>query len=217
MAAENGRGGGLIYRTHENALVPTPAATDDGETDWSGWERWLRGHLAIERAAIGDEVGDAIGELISEERAANERVIADLKRAVREIEVKIAECSGAVNVLRTGKTMRVRGTFIPGTRYEQLDVVAMDGSSFVATEDAPGPCPGKGWQLLAKAGSRGARGFDGPRGERGDAATAGPGFNAFHVDPKTYILSIITTDGRVHALPLRGLFEQFVRDLREGR
>jgi hypothetical protein len=61
-------------------------------------------------------------------------------------------------VLRTGKSLRVRGTFNPNLRYDQLDIVALDGSSFVATEDNPGRCPGPNWQLLARAGIRGQRG-----------------------------------------------------------
>jgi hypothetical protein len=123
-------------------------------------------------------------------------------------------------VLRTGKSLRVRGTFSADARYEQLDIVAVNGSSFIAREDNPGQCPGEGWQLLASAGRRGARGFSGPKGERGEkveSAATVAGFKAFHVDRKTYTLSIITTDGQVHALPLRGLFEQFLADVRGER
>jgi hypothetical protein len=105
---------------------------------------------------------------------------------------------------------------IPDAKYEQLDIVAINGSSVVAREDNTGPRPGDGWQLLASAGRRGARGFVGPKGERGESAAAVAGFKAFHVDRKTYRLSIPTTDGQVHALPLRGLFEQFLSDVRGG-
>ena len=153
---ENGRGGDVLYRRRDDALVSSPAATDDGE-DWSGWERWLRGHLDIERDAIGDQVGDAIGELIREERATTDRDVNELKRG-------LAELRGEVRALRTGKSLRVRGTFIADARYEFLDVVAVNGSSFIAREDNPGECPGGGWQLLASAGRRGARGFSGPKG-----------------------------------------------------
>jgi hypothetical protein len=113
--------------------------------------------------------------------------------------------------------MRVRSTFSEAARYEYLDVVAVNGSSFIARADNPGECPGEGWQLLASAGRRGARGFMGPKGERGEpgeSATAGPGFKAFHLNQETYMLSMIMTDGRIHAMSLRGLFEQFVRDMR---
>jgi hypothetical protein len=181
---------------------------DDQETDWSGWENWLRGHLNIEKQSILDAVVDAVGDLEAKR-----------DRQIRELELKIAECSGAVRVLRTGKSLRVRGTFSEDAKYEYLDIVAIDGSSFVATEDAPGPCPGKGWQLLAKAGSRGARGFIGPRGERGergDSATA-PGIEMLHLDSKDYTLSLILETGKIHSVSLRGLFEQFLRDVQGER
>jgi hypothetical protein len=60
----------------------------------------MRGHLAIERQAIAETVAEVINEL-------------EAKRdpQVHELELKIAECIGAVNVLRTGKRLRVRGTF----------------------------------------------------------------------------------------------------------
>jgi hypothetical protein len=70
--------------------------------------------------------------------------LADLRRAIHALELKIAECSGAVNVLRTGKNLRVRGTFIADAKYEQLDVVMLNGSSFIARADNPGECPGEG-------------------------------------------------------------------------
>jgi hypothetical protein len=123
----------------------------------------------------------------------------------------------AVNVLRTSKSLRVRGTFSEDARYEQLDIVAINGSSFVAIEDSPGPCPGKGWQLLASAGSRGARGFIGPKGERGERAEAGLGFKSLHLDRATYTILLSTTDGKIHELSLRGLFQQFLADMQGKR
>jgi hypothetical protein len=209
MATENGRGGELIYRAHENPPLPSAKATD---ADWAALDETTERHWK-------DVVADFTEAMLDIDRAATAREIGDLKRAIHELELKVAETSGAVRVLRTGKSLCVRGTFIPGTRYEQYDVVAVNGCSFIAREDNPGQCPGEGWQLLASAGRRGARGFVGPKGERGEpgeSATAGPGFKAFHVDRKTYTMSIITTDGQVHALPLRGLFEQFLSDVREG-
>ncbi|WP_210526373.1 hypothetical protein [Rubellimicrobium arenae] len=65
-----------------------------------------------------------------------------------------------------GASFTVRGTYDPGTTYAALDVVALDGSSFVARKDEPGPCPGAGWQLLASRGSKG-RAADGLKGDPG--------------------------------------------------
>jgi hypothetical protein len=64
-------------------------------------------------------------------------------------------------------TPKVRGTYNKGEQYEKLDVVALNGRSFIARQDNPGDCPGPGWQLLTSPGERGERGPIGPQGERG--------------------------------------------------
>ena len=79
----------------------------------------------------------------------------------------------------------------------------LGGSSFIAVKDAPGPCPGGGWQLLASRGSRGERGEkgapgrdgkDGERGERGERGVPGPGVAAFYADGGEYILTLDSGD-----------------------
>jgi hypothetical protein len=64
-------------------------------------------------------------------------------------------------------TPEVRGTYNKGEQYEKLDVVALNGGSFIARQDNPGDCPGPDWQLLTSPGERGERGPVGPQGERG--------------------------------------------------
>lgn len=71
-----------------------------------------------------------------------------------------------------GRGFAIRGTWSEGEDYAALDVVALNGASFVAKHDNPGPCPGEGWQLFArqgKTGGPGERGRQGEKGERGDA------------------------------------------------
>ncbi len=70
------------------------------------------------------------------------------------------------------RSIVVRGTHSDDAEYSALDLVAMNGGSFIAKRDNPGPCPGEGWQLVAsqgKAGKPGDRGAPGPigRGEPG--------------------------------------------------
>ena len=55
---------------------------------------------------------------------------------------------------RDGNSITVRGTFDESVSYRRLDVAALNGGSFIALKDAPGPCPGAGWQLLASQGKR---------------------------------------------------------------
>lgn len=56
---------------------------------------------------------------------------------------------------RDGRSMTIRGTWSETEAYQRLDVVALNGASFAARRDAPGPCPGEGWQMIAAQGKRG--------------------------------------------------------------
>jgi len=119
---------------------------------------------------------------------------------------------------RDGKTIAVRGTFDESVSYRRLEVVALNGGSFIALKDAPGPCPGPGWQLIASQGKRGAagekreRGLPGPRGERGASA---PTIRDWQIDRERYVATPLMSDGRDGPpLELRGLFEQFFSEVR---
>jgi hypothetical protein len=117
-----------------------------------------------------------------------------------------------------GKTIDVRGAFNETAEYHRLDVVALNGGSFIALKDAPGPCPGSGWQLLASQGKRGAAGENGeggligPRGERGAAA---PTIVGWKIERERYVATPIMSDGSEGPpLELHGLFEQFLSEVR---
>lgn len=94
-----------------------------------------------------------------------------------------------------GRSFEIRGTFDEtATDYRALNIVALNGSSFVAKHDNPGPCPGDGWQLLASAGKRGDRGAQG-EGKRGDPGAPAPKIVGGTVDPKTLSLVLSLQDG----------------------
>jgi hypothetical protein len=117
-----------------------------------------------------------------------------------------------------GKSLVVRGTFDEAAEYRCLDVVALNGGSFVALRAAPGPCPGPGWQLLASPGKRGPAGQSGERGERGprgDPGLSGATISGWKVDRARYVATPLMSDGGEGApLELRELFEQFLLDAR---
>ena len=71
-----------------------------------------------------------------------------------------------------GITPAFVGTYDPDATYRCLEVVALNGGSFVSLRDNPGACPGDGWQLLAGRGKPGpsVKGDKGDRGEAGDDA-----------------------------------------------
>lgn len=92
-----------------------------------------------------------------------------------------------------GRSFEPKGAYDPEGEYQALDVVALNGGSFIALKDQPGPCPGDGWRLLVSRGSRGERGEKGLRGERGPA---GPSIKEMEVDGEG-LLTLTNADGSV--------------------
>jgi hypothetical protein len=119
---------------------------------------------------------------------------------------------------RDAKSPRVRGTFSADAHYQELDIVALGGGSFIARKDDPGPCPGDGWQSLTMPGKKGDKGPPGPRGEKGpkgEQGPPGPIIAAWEIDHVNYRARGIMSDGTVGGtLDLRGMFEQFHSETR---
>jgi hypothetical protein len=124
-----------------------------------------------------------------------------------------------IPIARAGRDARMPtpvGTFDAERKYQALDVVAINGASFIARHDDPGGCPGEGWQLMAR---QGARGIAGPRGEKGDRGAQGdrgekgapaPKITEWKVDREKYAATPVMSDGHQGpALELRDLFKQF--------
>ena len=111
-----------------------------------------------------------------------------------------------------GCSPRVRGLFSDSETYKELDIVAVNGSSFIAKTASPGPCPGPGWQLLVsqgKMGPKGERGFAGEKGERGPAGASGM-IQKWQIDRANFTAIPILADGREGPpLQMRDFFEQF--------
>ena len=112
----------------------------------------------------------------------------------------------------------MRGTFNQTADYCHLDVVALNGGSFVALKDKPGPCPGSGWQLIASQGKRGVAGEKGERGSpgpKGDVGASGATIRDWKIDRARYLATPVMSDGSDGPqLELRGLFEQFFSEVR---
>jgi hypothetical protein len=120
---------------------------------------------------------------------------------------------------RDGRVPTPRGTFDIAATYAALDIVALEGASFIALRDDPGACPGDGWQLLVRQGKRGTAGACGERGERGPSGAPGaagePGKAAakiagWKIDQAAYTATPLISDGsKGPAIELRALFKQF--------
>jgi hypothetical protein len=98
-----------------------------------------------------------------------DRIVADHAQQLADLEQRVM-VKFIERFLSSGlavKTLAVCGTFDAHEHYRMLDTVALNGASFIAKHDNPGPCPGEGWQLLAQ---KGQRGVAGDKGERGPAS-----------------------------------------------
>jgi len=123
-----------------------------------------------------------------------------------------------------GAGFTVRGTYDSAEEYKRFDIVIINGSSFTALKDNPGPCPDSGdWHLLASRGSRGQRGADGERGPRGEKGEKGQsGTDALTIvswmlDRARYRAIPMMSNGKPGPeLELRGLFEQFQLETSKG-
>lgn len=93
-----------------------------------------------------------------------------------------------------GRSLNPRRLYAPAEEYKHLDVVALNGGSFVALKDDPGPCPGEGWMLLTQQGKRGEKGERGDKGDRGERGVPGEPIVAAAID-ENGMLTLINGDG----------------------
>jgi hypothetical protein len=93
-------GAGIIYKEYDNSPLPPAAATAEGEQDWSGWEAWMAGHLAVEREHMLDSLAEAMMMLIHQERDTVDRKLAELRAENAELKGMI----GTVLRLYAGET-----------------------------------------------------------------------------------------------------------------
>jgi hypothetical protein len=121
-----------------------------------------------------------------------------------------------------GRSFRIRGTYDPNCgkpgylRYEQLDVVTLNSTWFVALKDNPGSCPGADWKS-GPVGKRGEKGERGQRGERGLSGIDGREVVDWKVDDKAFEVIPIMNDGKKGpSINMEDLFRAFSNGL-EGR
>jgi Collagen triple helix repeat (20 copies) len=95
-----------------------------------------------------------------------------------------------------GASFKICGTWSADKPYKGLDVVILNGGSFVAKRDDPGPCPGDGWQLMASQGKQGKPGERGASGQRGERGPPGPSVVGMSIDSEG-LMTLINSDGLV--------------------
>ena len=172
---------------NDSNSAATWAAYSAGDARWADW--------------VEVRLAERLGEEREFSRSVLGEVLADLANDLRD------ELSKALAGLRAQRSLEVTGTYDGSVKYRQLDVVALNGGSFVAKVDDPGVCPGPGWQLIACQGKAGRPGRDGTDGRAGKDA---PKIEQWVVNRETYSAIPIMSDGsRGAVLELRPLFARF--------
>ena len=100
---------------------------------------------------------------------------------------------------RNARQWRHRRYYDQKQVYAEGDVVAHDGGSWLALQDAPGPLPGDGWAQLTM---KGQRGKPGDRGERGLPGPEGRGILDVFVNETEDALVVEFSDRVQRAIPL---------------
>jgi len=93
---------------------------------------------------------------------------------------------------------RHRRAYDAAQAYEQGDIIAHDGGSWLALYDDPGSLPGNGWTQLAV---RGQRGKPGDRGERGPAGPEGRSIVDVFASDSGDALVVEFSDGMQRSIP----------------
>jgi hypothetical protein len=200
----------LVKAESTTAVAEMRAAVADMRTVM---EHQIEERLGRLRKLIDDKNGPRIhayeegvhydGELVTYE-GSTYQARCDTARAPTDETHWICVAAGGLD----GRSLRIRGTYKAEERYSQLDVVALNGGSFVARRSNPGNCPGDGWQAIAFQGKKGPAGRKGDRGERG---ATGVSFTAWELDVANYCAIPVMSDGFVGpVLELRAFFEQYM-------
>jgi hypothetical protein len=169
--------------------------------------------------ATVDAISDAIGMLVRDERLERERDVSELRREISQLCGKL---DGVLTCLRSvgGLGIALRGTYESGAEYSRHDIVALNGSSFIAKQDRPGACPGPNWALLSSKGGRGEKGRDGlrgPQGEKGEPAER-VRIKIWSVDVKRFCATPIMSDGTIGAnLELKPMLQEFLNQITASR
>jgi hypothetical protein len=150
--------------------------------DWDSWNAWADGRInaALEQyAEISTQAaGEAMGEIRAglrvefrkELEAASAKLGVELRELIAGLRTDLARLETDLARRLTSREtggFRLRGVYQRDQDYDRLDVVTLDGSSYIARYAGPGPCPGEGWRILASAGATGPQGEMGPKGDRG--------------------------------------------------
>jgi hypothetical protein len=109
-----------------------------------------------------------------------------------------------------GRGFVLRGTYDAAAEYKQHDIVMLNRNSFAAKYDAPGDCPGDGWQLFGPSGQRGKEGPPGGKGADGRSVSIA----GLEADADAMVLRITDSLGKTFSLDLEPIAQRIVEAAR---
>lgn len=122
----------------------------------------------VKLAEIGPMLADLVGRAAQEIRELTRVHVGELRADMLElIPEPVPGPPG-----EPGRGFRWRSDYDPEQRYAAMDVCKRNGSTWIATADEPGDCPGDGWELFVQRGTRGPRGYEGKAGKQGEPGRA---------------------------------------------
>jgi hypothetical protein len=132
--------------------------------DWDSWNAWAddRINAALEQhknfvtevtgAALGEISAGLRSEFRKELDAATGKLGVDLRELIAGLGIELARLQtefarrGSQAIATKTGGLDLRGAHRSDRDYDRLDIVTLDGSSYIARQDGPGPCPGNGWR-----------------------------------------------------------------------
>jgi hypothetical protein len=112
-----------------------------------------------------------------------------------------------------GRGFVLRGMYDATAEYRQHDIVMINRNSFAAKYDAPGECPGDGWQLFGPSGNRGKEGPPGSPGPKGvDGRLVS--ITKWEADPDEMVLRIADSTGNTFTVDLQPIAERILEAAR---
>jgi hypothetical protein len=190
---------------------------------WSGWEKWLRGHLDIEREGLIEALGGALADTRNELLDQIEPQLEKQLGKISALELKLAELTGAVDVLR-GKEPPPPAKFPTVKSWEsdvvfhKNDIVTFCGGTYQAIKDTARVPTTEDWRCIAAGGSEGQAGPVGKRGEQGERGPRGlqgpPGKDALawvdvKIDRRSFAIIAVMANGSELTIPVSELFEEY--------
>jgi hypothetical protein len=217
-----------------------PHQVENRSGEWDSWNTWADGRItaALEQhekfftevtgAALGEFGAGLRVELRKELEAVTTKLGVELRELIAELRTELArletEFARRLTSLETGTAgLRLRGAHRSDQDYDRLDVVTLEGSSYIARRGSPGPCPGDGWRILDSAGATGPQGemgLKGDRGPKGFVGEAGPkgepgvGIVGWTPDYAGFKATPIMSDGSEGpAFDLKPFFQKFLDEV----